>query len=114
MQHSKLGYSVQCRDHIVAADYEKQSVFLLLLSEQSNHGIRCYIALIRGLRRLAPCPICLVPKGDLSDLSVSHARRTNHDAQELFNAMNLVSTQQARENIIKPFGLHPVKFSFSL
>ncbi|KAI0684537.1 hypothetical protein BC835DRAFT_1292984 [Cytidiella melzeri] len=74
---SKLGEVVRCGDgiprilfpyiHVLSADYEEQ----------------CHFALIRGLLGKAPCPVCLVPKGGLSDLKTRYAYRTAASAQIL-------------------------------
>ncbi|KAI0686029.1 hypothetical protein BC835DRAFT_1530148 [Cytidiella melzeri] len=102
-QHSRTGYRVRCGDsclrtlypfiHIVSADYEEQ----------------CYFALIRGLHGNRPCPICLVPKGELSDLSSRHPERSEEHVQELVERKE---GKGAKEDSLKLLGLRAVKNAF--
>ncbi|KAI0796362.1 hypothetical protein BC629DRAFT_1734435 [Irpex lacteus] len=101
--HSRTGYRMKCGDgnlrtlypfiHIITADYEEQ----------------CYFALIRGLHGLSPCPICLVPEGDLSDLSKTYAERQEAHAQGL---VQKVEGKGVKEKKIKQFGLRAVENAF--
>ncbi|KAI0686368.1 hypothetical protein BC835DRAFT_1288244, partial [Cytidiella melzeri] len=97
---SKVGQVVHCGDrisrvlfpyiHILSADYEEQ----------------CRFALIRGLGGNAPCPVCLVPKGTLSDLRTRYAYRVAAEVQEL---VHKVESKKAKEAALKPLGLRAVK-----
>ncbi|KAI0684868.1 hypothetical protein BC835DRAFT_1291935 [Cytidiella melzeri] len=102
-QHSRTGYRVRCGDsclrtlypfiHIISADYEEQ----------------CYFALIRGLHGNRPCPICLVPKGELLDLSSRHPERSEEHVQELVERKE---RKGAKEDSLKLLGLRAVKNAF--
>ncbi|KAI0683923.1 hypothetical protein BC835DRAFT_1422790 [Cytidiella melzeri] len=102
-QHSRTGYRVRCGDsclrtlypfiHIISADYEEQ----------------CYFALIRGLHGNRPCPICLVPKGELLDLSSRHPERSEEHVQELVERKE---GKGAKEDSLKLLGLRAVKNAF--
>ncbi|KAI0700322.1 hypothetical protein BC835DRAFT_1304172 [Cytidiella melzeri] len=97
---SKVGQVVHCGNrisrvlfpyiHILSADYEEQ----------------CCFALIRGLGGNAPCPVCLVPKGTLSDLRTEYAYRVAAEVQEL---VHKVESKKAKEAALKPLGLRAVK-----
>ncbi|KAI0091220.1 hypothetical protein BDY19DRAFT_934569 [Irpex rosettiformis] len=100
---SRTGYRMKCGDrclrtlypfiHIIAADYEEQ----------------CYFALIRGLHGNKPCPICLVPRGELSDLTVVHRERQEEHVQKL---VETVEGKGAKEEKLKPLGLRAVRNAF--
>ncbi|KAI0683249.1 hypothetical protein BC835DRAFT_1423488 [Cytidiella melzeri] len=90
---SKVGQVVHCGNrisrvlfpyiHILSADYEEQ-----------------------GLGGNAPCPVCLVPKGTLSDLRTRYAYRVAAEVQEL---VHKVESKKAKEAALKPLGLRAVK-----
>ncbi|KAI0697352.1 hypothetical protein BC835DRAFT_1206783, partial [Cytidiella melzeri] len=97
---SKVGQVVHCGDqisrvlfpyiHILSADYEEQ----------------CRFALIRGLGGNAPCPVCLVPKGTLSDLKARYAYRVAAEVAEL---VNKPESMKDKEAVLRPLGLRPVR-----
>ncbi|KAI0814933.1 hypothetical protein BC629DRAFT_1436013 [Irpex lacteus] len=101
--HSRTGYRLKCGDnkertvypfvHIITADYEEQ----------------CFLALTRGLHGLAPCPICLIPEGELSNLSATYAEREEGHAQAL---VEKVEGKGIKDKKLKHFGLRAVKNSF--
>jgi hypothetical protein len=69
------------------------------------------MALIRGFGSLTPCPVCLVPSGQLSNLSVSFPLRTTESMKDRY--------EQAQEHnvaegdvILKMIGLRDVEVSF--
>lgn len=70
------------------------------------------MALIRGLRGLCPCPKCLVPKDQLSDLSQVYDLRTAKGTQYLLDeAAELI--QADKEDLLKSHGLRNVQVSLS-
>ncbi|KAI0683945.1 hypothetical protein BC835DRAFT_1241405, partial [Cytidiella melzeri] len=97
---SKVGQVVHCGDqisrvlfpyiHILSADYEEQ----------------CRFALIRGLGGNAPCPVCLVPKGTLSDLKARYAYCV---AAEVVELVNKPESMKDKEAVLRPLGLFPVR-----
>ncbi|KAI0684472.1 hypothetical protein BC835DRAFT_1293143 [Cytidiella melzeri] len=97
---SKLGQTVLCGDdvfcvlfpyiHILSADYEEQ----------------CHFALIRGLNGLAPCPVCLVPKGTLSDLRTRYQYRSAVENEVL---VRLTAPSAEKEYELKSRGLRNVE-----
>ncbi|KAI0686902.1 hypothetical protein BC835DRAFT_1420080 [Cytidiella melzeri] len=76
--------------HILSADYEEQ----------------CHFALIRGLNGLAPCPVCLVPKGTLSDLRTRYQYRSAVENEVL---VRLTAPSAEKEYELKSRGLRNVE-----
>ena len=68
------------------------------------------MALIRGQRGKRPCPICLVPDTELSNLRVKHPERTMHTTKIKVESV-LYLPKTVREETLKPLGLRPVKAS---
>jgi hypothetical protein len=65
------------------------------------------MALIRGEKGLYPCPICLVPSDQQSNLSRFHTLRTAVHTQEIYEAgLKLKATE--REELLKSEGLRNV------
>ncbi|KAI0693261.1 hypothetical protein BC835DRAFT_1416000 [Cytidiella melzeri] len=97
---SKLGQTVLCGNdvfrvlfpyiHILSANYEEQ----------------CHFALIRGPNRLAPCPVCLVPKGTLSDLQRRYQYRSAAENEIL---VMLTAPSAEKEHELKSRGLRNVE-----
>lgn len=77
-----------------------------ILSKRYSYFDRCSLALIRGLRGNSPCPICLVPKGHLSELAQRYPERREEDVEE---KVEKVETKKAKEAVLKPLGLRAVK-----
>ncbi|KAF8876252.1 hypothetical protein BD779DRAFT_1677860 [Infundibulicybe gibba] len=80
---------------ILSADYEEQ----------------CVMALIRGLRSLFPCPICLVPGDQLSNLRVQYRRRTAKGTRATLRAAAKLPGTAAEETL-KQQGLRNVRNAF--
>lgn len=77
-----------------------------ILSKRYLSFDRCSLALIRGLRGNSPCPICLVPKGHLSELAQRYQERREEDVEE---KVEKIETKKAKEAVLKPLGLRAVK-----
>ncbi|KAJ7715035.1 hypothetical protein DFH07DRAFT_785677 [Mycena maculata] len=99
--HSKTGIWAHCGDGkdrwlfpmvlILAADYEEAAV----------------MTLIRGLRGLFPCPICLVKSDKQSDVTVvPESRSTKHSHRTIQTARTL--NAEGREDLLKGSGLRNV------
>ena len=69
---------------------------------------RAYLALIRGLGGICPCPVCLVEKKTLSKLSNQSELRTIHGTQNLISSAKALSTKAAQNALLKKFGLRPL------
>ncbi|KAI0035349.1 hypothetical protein K488DRAFT_43506 [Vararia minispora EC-137] len=99
-QHSKTGFLVICGDDvrrqffptilILSADYEEQEV----------------MSLIRGFGGKRPCPVCLVPAEELSNLLVRHEARTREQSLTLIqHARNADLNIGERDNFLSDYGL---------
>ncbi|KAG2110154.1 hypothetical protein BD769DRAFT_1630365 [Suillus cothurnatus] len=105
---SKTGQWFECLDRlsrwffpsilILSADYEEQ----------------CVMSLTRGVRSLWPCPICLVPRDALSDVSTRYPLRTSKDLQAIINLARTKHTLEEREKTLKEYGLRDVDNSLWL
>ena len=69
---------------------------------------RCVMALIQGLHGLCPCPKCLVPKNQLSDLTKKHPHRSGQGVQDLFNEAADLRVVD-KENLLKTQGLRDIE-----
>jgi hypothetical protein len=65
------------------------------------------MALIRGEKGLYPCPICLVPRDQQSNLSIFHTLRTAAHSRSIYEA-GLTMTATEREALLKSEGLRNV------
>ena len=71
------------------------------------------MALIRGIKANYPCPICLVPKEELSNLSKVYELRTTADMQGIWSeAQEMNSTQ--REQHLQEYGLRDIQVAIGI
>lgn len=71
------------------------------------------MALIRGVKANYPCPICLVPKEELSNLSKAYELRTTADMQGIWSeAQEMNSTQ--REQHLQEYGLRDIQVAIGI
>ncbi|KAJ3509094.1 hypothetical protein NLJ89_g5404 [Agrocybe chaxingu] len=99
---SKTGHWVPCGDGI------DRWIFTLLLILCADYEEQSIMALIRGLNSKAPCPICLVPDGQLTDLSIDFPLRTVEEMQNIFNDAQELNKGMAEE-LMKSYGLRNIK-----
>ena len=67
------------------------------------------MALIRGINSHYPCPICLVPAKDLSDLSKIYPLRTTEKMKEVYETAQGAGTIAEKEVMLKEYGLRNVE-----
>jgi len=67
------------------------------------------MALIRGINSHYPCPVCLVPAEDLSDLSKIYPLRTTEKMKEIYETAQKAGTMAAKDVILKEYGLRDVE-----
>ena len=72
------------------------------------------MALVWGFRSLYPCPVCLVPAADLSNLSKDFPLRTTETMRDVYNAAQSARTAEEKENILKEYGLRDVEVDIIL
>jgi hypothetical protein len=66
------------------------------------------MALIRGTKGNFPCPMCLVPRSDQSDLTKVHTLRTSQCSKDLYES-GLGRTAAVREDLLKTQSLRNVE-----
>lgn len=72
---------------------------------QMIYIIRCVMALIRGLNSACPCPICLVPREELTDHSTTYPKCTVKDAQdcvELWSRDRIAGEAELKKQSLRP------------
>ncbi|KAI5990052.1 hypothetical protein F5J12DRAFT_907606 [Pisolithus orientalis] len=97
---SKLGYKYECYEKIT------QWLFPLILILSADYEEQCMMSLIRGTKSKHPCPVCLVPLEDLSQLAKSFPTCTIRQAKEALTIYQ--EKKSASEPILKALGLWPV------
>ncbi|KAJ8580971.1 hypothetical protein M405DRAFT_887350 [Rhizopogon salebrosus TDB-379] len=101
---SKTGFAHECYDGIL------RWLFPLILILSADYEEQCVMALIRGFGSDCPCPVCLIPKKQLTDHSTTYPMHTVEDAQA---GLQLWSRDRAAgEAELKKQSLRPVKNSF--
>lgn len=66
------------------------------------------ISLIRGGNSLFPCPICLVPKDSIPELSKVHDLRTTKEMQDIWKKAQTLRPGECEE-LLKKYGLRNVE-----
>lgn len=69
--------------------------------------------LTRGEGGKCPCPVCLVPRDEQSDLTKTHEPRTAKETQEIYLLASAQTSQVAREDILKPKGMRMLEVIIS-
>ncbi|KAG2029665.1 hypothetical protein BDR03DRAFT_880244 [Suillus americanus] len=100
-QYSRTGYSYMCYDKIM------RWLFPVILILSADYEEQCMMSLICGVQCKRPCPVCLVPLNELSDLSKTFAIRTAKDAQDALVVYRRSKTQG--EELLKSLGLRAVE-----
>lgn len=67
------------------------------------------MTLTRGVNGLYPCPVCLVPKNEQSDLTKDHTLRTAEDTQKICEDAKAMRTETDREKILKSRGIRLIE-----
>ena len=67
------------------------------------------MSLIRGAKGLCPCPICLIPADQLSDLETKYPLRTAEGSQAIVHDAEACQTVADAEELLKDAGLRPVQ-----
>ncbi|KAG1876519.1 hypothetical protein DFJ58DRAFT_720982 [Suillus subalutaceus] len=105
-QYSKSGYSHTCYDKIA------RWLFPIILILSADYEEQCMMSLIRGHHSKCPCPVCLVPLEELSELSKTFAFRS---VEEAIAALNVYKVSKAQgEELLKALGLRAVTNVFWL
>ncbi|KAG1896768.1 uncharacterized protein F5891DRAFT_1130156 [Suillus fuscotomentosus] len=103
---SKFGSAVKCWDDIIHIFY------LIILILSADYEEQSVMALIRGLMGKFPCPICLVPRDELSKTSNIYPLCTSAGAKALRVQARESTTLEVREQILSSESLRDVDNSF--
>ncbi|KDQ51821.1 hypothetical protein JAAARDRAFT_62330 [Jaapia argillacea MUCL 33604] len=86
-------------------------LFPLILILSADYEEQCIMSLIRGFGGKCPCPICLVPAEQLSDLTTKYPLRTSVNMQYLYEKTERM-TREAGEILLKKYGLQQISNVF--
>ncbi|KAH7906115.1 hypothetical protein BJ138DRAFT_1223855 [Hygrophoropsis aurantiaca] len=107
-EHSHTGCWVECFDKIARWFFP----FILILS--ADYGEQCVMALIRGLRSKFPCPVCLIPRDELSSMLVTYPLRSSAETQATIASARAQRTMEAKEDKLKSQALRDVDSAFQM
>jgi hypothetical protein len=84
--------------------------FSLVRYGNSMGYYRCIMALIRGFGSYAPCPVCLIPGDQLTNLSTNFPLRTKEQMIKYYqDAQDPDLNAVEKEQILKDIGLRNVE-----
>ena len=69
------------------------------------------MALIRGIGSACPCPKCLVPNKELSNLRPRKEwdRRTTQNMKDVYKRAQLLESEEEREDLLKSVGMRDIE-----
>ncbi|KDR65883.1 hypothetical protein GALMADRAFT_81379 [Galerina marginata CBS 339.88] len=102
---TEFGTSLECADGVTRIIYPH----ILILSADYEEQVD--MALVRGVKANYPCPICLVHKGELSNLSQTFELRTAAEMQVIWSAAQQMNATQ-RDEYLRGYGLRDVENTF--
>ncbi|KAG1785490.1 uncharacterized protein HD556DRAFT_1249795, partial [Suillus plorans] len=105
---SRFGSSVKCWDDLIRVFY------LIVLILSADYEEQAVMALICGLMGKFPCPICLIPRDELSNTLKVYPLRTCTGTKELLARARESTTLEAREQILSSQSLRDVNISLAL
>ncbi|TFK19099.1 hypothetical protein FA15DRAFT_709284 [Coprinopsis marcescibilis] len=83
--------------------------FIVILA--SDYEEQCIMAMIRGIRSLFPCPVCMIPAEEQSDLSKLWPLRTMAWMEKVYRE-TIGMSKENRNKALKAFGLRAVENVF--
>ncbi|KAG9041259.1 hypothetical protein FS837_012488 [Tulasnella sp. UAMH 9824] len=106
---SRVGHGVICADAVL------RTLYILIKFASGDYEEQVDMALIRGVNSLHPCPVCLVPRNALSDITTRYPSRTAEQSwkayQEAF-ASQAAGENSKAEEVLKAYSLRPVFNAF--
>ncbi|KAG9023501.1 hypothetical protein FS837_005781, partial [Tulasnella sp. UAMH 9824] len=102
---SQVGHGVICADSVL------RTLYILIKFASGDYEEQVDMALIRGINSLYPCPVCLVPRNALSDITTGYPSRTAQQSREAFHqaaAHQTAGESGKAEEILKAYSLRPV------
>ncbi|KAH7919486.1 hypothetical protein BV22DRAFT_1075186 [Leucogyrophana mollusca] len=106
--HSRTGFWFECLDKVV------RLFFPLILILSADYEEQCVMTLIRGLRSNFPCPVCLIPREELSSMARTYPLRTRADTQALVTSAREQERAEDKEKILKSQALRDVDSAFKI
>ncbi|KAJ3505987.1 hypothetical protein NLJ89_g7124 [Agrocybe chaxingu] len=103
--YTKLGAAVQCADGVT------RQLFPHILMLSADFEEQTMMALTRGSNGSFPCPICLVPKASIPDLSITYRERTTEEMQRIWHDAQALNQTQ-REELLSQYSLRDVQNIF--
>ncbi|KAA1480182.1 hypothetical protein DENSPDRAFT_752684, partial [Dentipellis sp. KUC8613] len=105
IEASQVGKWYKCADDI------QRLLYIIILILSADYEEQCIMSLIRGFGGKLPCPICLVPSNDLSNLSKFYPLRTSEGSKALVKKGQTLK-RSAHNKILKKFGLRNIENVF--
>ncbi|KDR67396.1 hypothetical protein GALMADRAFT_232065 [Galerina marginata CBS 339.88] len=102
---AEFGAPIRCADGVERIIYPHVLILSADYEEQAD------MALIRGVKANYPCPICLVPKEALSNLSETFELRTTINMQRIWEEAQAMNATQ-RDALLRQYGLRDVENTF--
>ncbi|EKM74987.1 hypothetical protein AGABI1DRAFT_132682 [Agaricus bisporus var. burnettii JB137-S8] len=107
IETDEVGKWVTCGDGVL------RWLFVIVLIFLADFEEYMTVSLTRGSNAHFPCPVCLVPKSELSNLSKLYKLRNQLEMKEIVvNAMAPGVSAAEREKELKEYGLQPVYNTF--
>ncbi|KAF8910223.1 hypothetical protein CPB84DRAFT_1938167 [Gymnopilus junonius] len=103
--YGKTGFQKECGDNI------SQWLFPIILILSADYEEQCVMALIRGLQSYAPCPVCLIPGDELSNLSQAFELRTVEKMKQIYQEAQKMNAA-SKEELLKKYELRDVENTF--
>ncbi|KAF9235747.1 hypothetical protein BU15DRAFT_77676 [Melanogaster broomeanus] len=101
IKYVKTGFWFECADKI------SRLLFPIILILSGDYEEQCVMALIRGLKSKFPCPVCLVPKDQLSQYGV-YASRHASQSESVVTTARAEGTVAEKEAKLKEYSLRDV------
>ncbi|THH17255.1 hypothetical protein EUX98_g9164 [Antrodiella citrinella] len=102
-QYSTTGYAFETVEQLIEYLYP----FIAILV--SDYEEQCVMALIRGVKSLFPCPICLVPHDELANLRTLYPLRTAAQSQKVLEEARQMDTKAEGEALLMQYSLRDVE-----
>ncbi|KAF4612582.1 hypothetical protein D9613_012725 [Agrocybe pediades] len=103
---AKIGHRHTCAGGV------KRWIFPVILIFSCDFEEQCIVAAVRGTNAGFPCPVCLVPDEELSDLTKKFELRTSDHMQRIYETAQEMPTVAQKELTLKGFGLRDVENVF--
>ncbi|KAG2150890.1 hypothetical protein DEU56DRAFT_908528 [Suillus clintonianus] len=104
---SHTGQWFECLDNI------QRWFFPIILILSADYEEQCVMSLIRGIKCLWPCPVCLVPHDQLLNTLKCYPCWTSAQLQEVLKAARDEATAEEKEEKLKEYGLRDIANAFS-